>query len=119
MLTFRHYCDSPLYASAAGYKFSIGDSISVAAINIGTFMKLPVELIRDFPDWEMREAPERLITLLISIIAAAAYPFAFWIFGIVLHVKCKWYTRKYRHKSQTVINNLKRWKEDCDRRFNG
>lgn len=119
MLTFKHFIDSPAWAAVDGYKFSVMDSISVAAINTDVFFNASIRVWSDFPNWEMRELPAQFIAGIIATAAAITYPLTFWIFGIALHINLKRHVRKYQKigKSQIVINNLKRWREDCDRRF--
>lgn len=120
MLTFKHFCDRPLWAAADGYKFNFFDCLSVAAINIGRPFMAVRNITSGFLDWEMRELLPNLLAVVVIVASAIIYPFTYWIFAIYVYFNCKHYAKKYRvNKSETTQRNLAQWRESCDRRFNG
>lgn len=120
MLTFKHFCDRPLWAAADGYDFSFMDCLSVAAINIGTSFEAVRNITSGFLDWEVRELIPNLLAVVIITSGAIIYPFTYWIFAIYIYFRCKSFARKYRdNKSETNLKNLAHWRKSCDRRFNG
>lgn len=120
MLTFKHFCDRPLWAAADGYDFNFLDCLSVAAINITAPFVAIKNITSSFPDWEMRELLPNLLALIVITTCAIAYPMTYWIYAIFVYFNCKRHARKYRtEKSEVARINLAEWRESCDRRFNG
>jgi len=120
MLTFRHFCDRPLWAAADGYDFNFLDCLSVAAINITAPFIAIKNIASSFPDWEMRELLPNLLALIVITAGAIIYPLTYWLYAILAYVNCKRYAKKYRfNKSEITLRNLAEWRTSCDRRFNG
>lgn len=120
MLTFKHFCDRPLWAAADGYNFNFLDCLSVAAINIGTPFVAIKNITSSFPDWEMRELIPNLLALIVIAAGAITYPLTYWVFAIFVYLNCKRYAKKYGSgKSEITLKNLAEWRAGCDRRFNG
>ncbi|PHM68835.1 hypothetical protein [Xenorhabdus kozodoii] len=115
MITFKHFLDRPLWAAVAGYDFNIIDCLSVAACRC---FSIPVNIWDELLDLEIRQIFSAIIVAAAGLFCVFIYPLIFWVFGIGLYFNCKRYVKKYKtDKPQIVIDNLNKWKFDCDRRF--
>ncbi|WP_447874443.1 hypothetical protein [Serratia fonticola] len=116
MLTFKHFCDRPSWAAAAGYDFNIIDCISAAAVGVNIKGGLG-DIIADIPYIELREAWWRLPLSLILIAGFITWPLTFWLVGLASYFKCRRSRKEYRDpKSEIVQANLRNWLNDFDRR---
>ncbi|WP_051870553.1 hypothetical protein [Xenorhabdus bovienii] len=115
MITFRHFLDRPIWAAVAGYDFNIIDCLSVAGCR---YFSVPMNIWDELLDLEIRQMVAVIMIALSGLFFVFIYPLIFWVFGIGLYFNCKRYIRKYKAgKPQIVIDNLNKWKSDCDRRF--
>lgn len=118
MLTFKHFCDRPTWAAVAGYNFNIMDCLSVSASRYGSVFSVLWDLILDFPDIEVREAPLQIISILAGIICIVIYPFLFWLLGIWLYIQCKNEKAKYSNNMTVLAEvQIERWLNECKRKF--
>lgn len=119
MVTFKHFCDRPTWAVAAGYKFNFIDCLSQAMVrmNICTGIK---DVLLEIPDLELREAWYKLPISLLAIFIALTWPLTFWIFGIITYARCIHAKKKYAGvNSEIFLNNLRSWLHHFDRGRHG
>jgi len=119
MLTFKHFCDRPTWAAAAGYRFNFIDCLSQAMVRMNICSGIK-DVLLEIPDLELREAWYKLPVCLLAICLAISWPLIFWIFGIITYARCIHAKRKYAGtKSDVVQKNLRVWLYQFDRGRHG
>ncbi|WP_267411869.1 hypothetical protein [Pantoea sp. GM_Pan_4] len=119
MLTFKHFCDRPTWAAAAGYNFNIIDCLSEAMLRINVLKGIK-DILAEIPDLELREAWYKLPISALAICLAMSWPLIFWLFGIVTYARCVHAKRKYAGtEDETVLKNLRVWLKQFERGRHG
>ncbi|MFV8979830.1 hypothetical protein [Serratia fonticola] len=117
MLTFKHFCDRPSWAASAGYEFNLFDCMSYAACATPIFDGLKC-LASNTLDIEIRTILWDLPLSILVALALITYPLTFWLYGLVVYIKCIRHRRKYLNSTDPmVIKNLKVWQRDLEWRW--
>lgn len=115
MLTFKHFMDRPSWAAAAGYDFNIIDCLSYSAKRFGCTDVM--DLLEDTGDIELRQVIWKLPVNILAMCILIAWPFVFWLQGILIYIRCRIVKKKYggmNHPERVQIN-LRNWRENFDR----
>ncbi|MEX3036427.1 hypothetical protein AB4K08_00970 [Serratia fonticola] len=117
MLMFKHFCDKPDWATAAGYHLTLVNCMSYAATDIHIINGLK-NVLGDILDTEIREIPWRLSSALIAALLLSTWPLTFWLYGLLTYIRCLKARRKFLNSTNPmVIKNLSDWRENLERRW--
>jgi hypothetical protein len=117
MLTFKHFCDKPDWATAAGYDLALVNCMSYAASDVPILSSLK-NVMSDILDIEIREILWRLPGDLFVALLLATWPLTFWLYGLVTYIRCVKARRKFLNSTNPmVIKNLRQWQEDLEWRW--
>lgn len=117
MLTFKHFCDKPEWATAAGYDLTLVNCMSYAAFDVPIMNGLK-NVASDILDIEIREILWRLPGDLVVALLLATWPLTFWFYGLLVYTKCAKARRKFLNSTNPmVIKNLRQWQEDLEWRW--
>ena len=120
MLTFKHFQDRPTWAAAAGYDFNIIDCISVATKYHSSFIEVFLAMISEFLDFEVRELPLAILSIIFSGILMVIYPLIFWVVGIALYVICVKDRKRHAGKLTDIAKkNIEGWLCQFERKQRG
>lgn len=120
MLTLKHFFDNPTWAAAAGYDFNYLDCMSFAADKYSDVIHSLIDVLKAFPETEVRELPFVLVVLTAAIAGVVVWPLIFWLAAFPLWLRCKQHRRKYHYGTEmndTARNNLALWINRCEKQW--
>ena len=118
MLTLRHFLDRPTWAAAAGYDFNYLDCLSFSARLYNRVFSALSEVLRDFPETQVKELPLTVLIITAAIAGVIVWPYIFWIVAFLVRRNCLNAREKYKNdKSERVKQNLAIWIKDCKRKW--
>ena len=100
MVTFKHFCNKPVYAAIMGYKFNIIDCISAGVVG----MSFGRSLANEFRQLGRNQLIDvvGIAKSILSILFVFLMMFLYPVFGLIIYVQCKRYIMKLRYDIDVV-----------------